>query len=38
MSKKRLFIDTDAVADDCRAISLAIQHDDVEVSLSSCLI
>ncbi|KAE9553005.1 hypothetical protein FO519_003766 [Halicephalobus sp. NKZ332] len=31
MMKKRLVIDTDAVADDVRAISLAIQHDNVEV-------
>lgn len=33
MAKKRLVIDTDAVADDVRAISLAIQHNDTEVDL-----
>lgn len=37
MVKKRFVIDTDAVADDIRAISLAIQHDNVEVNLFKLL-
>eukprot|EP00080_Pristionchus_pacificus_P003123 PDM63143.1 hypothetical protein PRIPAC_50358 [Pristionchus pacificus] len=30
-SKRKLIIDTDGVADDIRAVSLALQHPDVEV-------
>lgn len=31
MSKRKILIDTDAVADDIRAISVALQHPNVEV-------
>lgn len=30
-AKRKLIIDTDGVSDDIRAISLAMQHPDVEV-------
>uniref|UniRef100_A0A915CSL4 Inosine/uridine-preferring nucleoside hydrolase domain-containing protein n=1 Tax=Ditylenchus dipsaci TaxID=166011 RepID=A0A915CSL4_9BILA len=35
--KKKLIIDTDAVSDDVRAISLALQHPDVEVLALTCV-
>jgi inosine-uridine nucleoside N-ribohydrolase len=31
MAKKKLIIDSDGVSDDVRAVSLALQTDDVEV-------